>query len=56
MKILIAEDEKILANVYCSTLRQMGYDVSVCYDGEEVLRLLTSEDWDLRPGWGFRGR
>ena len=35
MKILVIEDEKILADTICELLRREGYDAEAVYDGEE---------------------
>ena len=47
MKILIAEDEAMLAKVIGNSLRQLGYEVKVCLDGEEALNFIDISTWDL---------
>ena len=46
-KILVAEDDKFLANAYRIKLVREGYDVKICYDGEEVFRSLENYTPDL---------
>lgn len=46
-KILIVEDEKILANLLEKKLKKEGYEVSVVYDGEEGLKSMKEERPDL---------
>jgi len=49
MKILLAEDDTILALVLRKALEKLGHDVSVAADGEEAWRLLRRGD-DASPG------
>jgi len=46
-KILLAEDDLFLRDVYTETIRGEGYDISVATDGEEALQKITSGGWDL---------
>lgn len=46
-KILIIEDEKEIADLIAYTLKKEGFDVSVAYDGEEALKKLRENTYDL---------
>jgi len=46
-KIILAEDEKILADFLEKKLKNEGYEVKVARDGEEALKLLREEKPDL---------
>ena len=46
-KILIVEDEKILADVLEAKLRKEGYEVSVAYDGEDGYNKINEKKPDL---------
>lgn len=46
-RILIAEDDPILAMIYEITLGEAGFDVLVCRDGEEALAALDAFAPDL---------
>lgn len=46
-KIVIAEDNVALADVYKIRLEMIGYQVSVAVDGEEALRVIEQEKPDL---------
>lgn len=46
-KILVVEDDKELNKTIEIYLRSEGFDVSVCYDGEEALTSLNNEKFDL---------
>lgn len=37
IKILVCEDDKDLNRFVTSSLRNMGYDITSCFDGEEGL-------------------
>ena len=41
MKILIAEDDRFIANAYRVKLEKEGWELRVAGDGEEALRILT---------------
>ncbi len=45
--ILVAEDDKFLANAYRVKLTKAGFDVHIAGDGEEVLALLKSITPDI---------
>jgi DNA-binding response OmpR family regulator len=47
MRILIAEDEKDLAEALARGLRQQGYAADIAYDGEEALVMAEVNDYDL---------
>lgn len=46
-KILIAEDDKFLANAYRLKLSKFGYEVILTYDGEETLKCFEKDTPDL---------
>lgn len=46
-KILIIEDEKILAQMYKDVLESEGFEVKVAFDAEEALEILKSEKFNL---------
>jgi DNA-binding response OmpR family regulator len=46
-KILVAEDDKFLANAYRVKLTKSGYEVKIAADGEEVIRNLSDFNPDL---------
>jgi DNA-binding response OmpR family regulator len=46
-KILIVEDEDLIAKVLCMRLEGLGYKVSVACDGEEGLEMAKKEKPDL---------
>jgi DNA-binding response OmpR family regulator len=46
-KILIAEDDKFLANAYRMEISKFGYEVSIVSDGEEFLKQLDTFKPDL---------
>jgi DNA-binding response OmpR family regulator len=46
-KILIAEDDKFLANAYRMEITKFGYEVSIVSDGEEFLQQLDVFKPDL---------
>ncbi|PTT84543.1 hypothetical protein DBR41_07210, partial [Pseudomonas sp. HMWF010] len=46
-RILIAEDDPILASIYEITLGEAGFDVMMCKDGVEALDRLESFSPDL---------
>ena len=47
MKILVADDEKLLVKGIKFNLENDGYEVAVAYDGEEAVELAKSGDFDL---------
>lgn len=46
-KVLVADDERVIADTLAIILRQNGFDTAVAYDGEEAV-----EKPHLRPGPG----
>ena len=46
MRILLAEDERDLNHIITLKLRQDGYSVDGCHDGEEALEALEVADYD----------
>lgn len=47
MKLLIVEDERALCDMIAKGLRQAGYEVDVCYDGDDASECMASERYDL---------
>ncbi len=47
MKILLAEDEKLLSSAIAKGLKKLGYAVDQTYDGEEALEYLEINKYDL---------
>jgi DNA-binding response OmpR family regulator len=46
-KILVAEDDILLAHIHEITLREAGFDVLVCQDGQQALDAMDAFDPDL---------
>ncbi len=46
-KILLAEDDQFLRELYADVLKSEGYDVELAVDGEEALQKVTRGGWDL---------
>lgn len=46
-KILVAEDDILLAAIHEITLREAGFDVLICRDGEQALEAMDAFDPDL---------
>ncbi|MFD0589562.1 response regulator [Paenibacillus sp. GCM10027627] len=46
-KILLAEDNKINQLVAVEMLKERGYEASIAENGEEVLRMMEVDAWDL---------
>jgi two-component system alkaline phosphatase synthesis response regulator PhoP len=46
-KILIAEDDEFLRQLYSDVLRGEGYTIDVAIDGEDALRKIQAGGWDL---------
>lgn len=44
--ILVAEDDKFLANAYTLKLRSSGHDVDVVYNGEDAIQKLKENKYD----------
>ena len=47
IKILVAEDDKDLNRFVCSSLRNDGYDITSCHDGEEALNITERVKFDM---------
>ena len=47
MKILVAEDDKALNGLVCTCLREQGYEVTACYDGESALNAFAEGGYSL---------
>jgi len=47
LRLLIVEDEKELCDAVAKSLYRSGYEVDTCYDGNEALDYIFSEDYDL---------
>ena len=47
MRILIVEDERALCDTLAKSLKQKGYEVDACYDGDSALDWLLAEKYDL---------
>ena len=47
MRLLIVEDEKELCDTVAKSLYSAGYEVDTCYDGDEALDYILSDDYDL---------
>ncbi|HCW29592.1 MAG TPA: DNA-binding response regulator, partial [Roseburia sp.] len=47
MRLLIVEDEKQICDMVAKSLYDVGYEVDTCYDGEEALECILSEEYDL---------
>lgn len=46
-KILVVDDEKPIVDILKYNLEKDGYKVLIAYDGEEAIRIATSEEPDL---------
>ena len=46
MKILIAEDEKVIANSLTKNFKEEGHEPIVAKDGEKALELISEEEFD----------
>lgn len=46
-KILIVEDEKQMAEFIYLELKHEGYDVDICYDGEQGYEKAIKIDYDI---------
>jgi DNA-binding response OmpR family regulator len=47
MRILVVEDEKVMANALVTGLSRQGYSTDAAYDGEEALNLAEINKYDL---------
>ena len=43
MRVLVADDERLLADTVAEGLRKLSMAVDVCYDGEAALELVVGE-------------
>jgi DNA-binding response OmpR family regulator len=46
-KLLIAEDDAVLRNLYVKKFSMQGYDVRTAEDGEQTIKMLQEEQPDL---------
>jgi len=46
-KILIVDDNKDFADVFCDILHANEYEASSCYSGEQALTLLDEDNYDV---------
>ena len=46
-KILLAEDDLFLRDIYVETLHDAGFDITAAADGQEALDHLKKGGWDL---------
>ena len=47
MRILIVEDERALCDTLVKSLKQKGYEVDACYDGESAVNMARTGEYDL---------
>lgn len=47
MRLLIVEDEKQLCDTIAKSLYAAGYEVDTCYNGDEALDYVLTEEYDL---------
>jgi DNA-binding response OmpR family regulator len=47
MRVLVAEDEQLLADAVADGLRHLGMAVDVCYDGDAALERVTVHRYDV---------
>ena len=47
MRVLVVDDEQLLADTIAVGLRRSGMAVDVCYDGSEALARLTVHPYDV---------
>lgn len=47
LRLLIVEDEKELCDTIAKSLYAAGYEVDTCYDGDEALDYILTEEYDL---------
>ena len=47
MRLLVVEDEKDLCDTIAKVLYDSGYEVDTCYDGDEALDYILTEEYDL---------
>ncbi|MGM7634516.1 response regulator transcription factor [Bacillus sp. Hm123] len=46
-RILVVDDEEILRMLICDTLEDLGYEIEEAEDGEEALRKVSEQSYDL---------
>ncbi len=46
-RILVIEDDELIAQIYDRQLRAEGYEAKVLHDGKSAVATLTSENFDL---------
>ena len=46
-RILILDDEEMIRDLLCETLRKKGYDVETCATGKEALKMIGEYGYDL---------
>nr|MBR6777865.1 response regulator transcription factor [Clostridia bacterium] len=47
IKILVAEDDRAINGLVCTYLRENGYEVKACFDGEEALAALEESAYSM---------
>ncbi len=47
IKILLAEDEQMLAEILCDTLSDRDFEVKLVYDGEQALNAVRNGEFDV---------
>ena len=47
LRLFIVEDEKEICDTVAKSLYDAGYEVDTCYDGEEALAGILTENYDL---------
>ncbi len=47
MRLLVAEDERVLADTLAEGLRHRGFAVDVCYDGDAAAERVAIHDYDV---------
>jgi DNA-binding response OmpR family regulator len=47
MRVLVVEDERLLADTVAEGLRRLSMAVDVCYDGEQALERIGVHDYDV---------
>src|ERR1700709_1445401 len=47
MRVLVADDERLLADTVAEGLRRLSIAVDVCYDGEAALELVSVHRYDV---------
>ncbi|MGB3443559.1 MAG: response regulator transcription factor [Actinophytocola sp.] len=47
MRILVAEDERLLADTLTNGLRHLGFAVDVCYDGDAAAERVVTNTYDV---------